>query len=147
MTLPRALAALAVAASLAGCSTYNPLVALGIQSEPAHKPTPLAPLKPSVTARAVWTAQVGKSEGFHFRPAVSGGRVFTAAADGNISVLDEDNGRVAAKIDTKKKLSGGVEVGDGKIFVGTMKGEVVALDLTGKTLWTILVAGEVIAPP
>lgn len=147
MRLLRALATIAVAASLAGCSTYNPLVALGIKSEPAHKPTPLTPIKPSVTARAVWTAQVGKSEGFHFRPALSAGRVYTASADGNISVIEEDNGRVAAKFDTKKKLSGGVEVGDGKIFVGTMKGELLALDMAGKALWTVLLAGEVIAPP
>jgi outer membrane protein assembly factor BamB len=147
MTSRLALAVVVAAASLAGCTTYNPLIALGIMSEPAHKPTPLAPIKPSVTARSVWTAQVGKSEGFHFRPVLSGGRVFTAAADGNITVLEEDNGRVAARLDTKKKLSGGVEVGDGKIFVGTLKGELLALDLTGKTLWTVLLAGEIIAPP
>ena len=39
------LLALAVAAGLAaGCSSWNPLVSLGITSEPANKPTPLVPL-------------------------------------------------------------------------------------------------------
>jgi outer membrane protein assembly factor BamB len=37
-------------------------------------------------------------------------------------------------------------VGEGKVVVGTLKGEVVALDLAGKEAWTTSVAGEVIAP-
>jgi len=131
----------------AGCSTWNPLVALGIRSEPAHKPTPLAALTPSVRARVAWSAPVGKGGGFRFRPALNEGRLYTAAADGNVTVVDEDNGRVAARIDTKKRLSGGVGFGDGKVFVGTLKGEVVALDPAGKAVWTTSVAGEVIAPP
>ena len=133
--------------ALSGCSSWNPLVALGIKSEPAHKPTPLAPIDATVTPRAVWTVNVGKGGGFSFRPDVEGGRIYTAAADGAITVLEEDTGRVYLKADTKKRLSGGVEVGEGKIVVGTLKGEVVALDVTGKPVWTTSVAGEVIAPP
>ena len=146
----RAPAAIAVALLLllpAACSSYNPLVVLGIKSEPAHKPTPLAPLTPSVRTRAVWTTPVGKGGGYRFRPAVDQARIYTAAADGNLTILDEDTGRVAIRADTRKKLSGGVEFGDGKVFVGTLKGEVLALDPAGKTLWTTSVAGEVIAPP
>jgi len=37
-----ALAAVLLAA--AGCSSWNPLVAIGLKSEPAHKPTPLTPI-------------------------------------------------------------------------------------------------------
>ncbi|HYC37584.1 MAG TPA: outer membrane protein assembly factor BamB [Usitatibacter sp.] len=131
----------------AACSTWNPLVALGIRNEPAHKPTPLAPINATVTPRAAWTAQVGKSGGFAFRPEVDGGRVYAAAADGSVSILDEASGRVLSKVETKKKLSGGVEVGEGKVIAGSVKGEVIALDASGKTAWTANVAGEVIAPP
>ena len=131
----------------AACSTWNPLVALGIRSEPAHKPTPLAALTPSVRARVAWSAPVGKGGGFRFLPAANEGRLYAAAADGNVTVVDEDSGRVAARIDTKKRLSGGVGFGDGKVFVGTLKGEVVALDPAGKIVWTTSVAGEVIAAP
>jgi outer membrane protein assembly factor BamB len=142
-----ALAGAALAASLAGCSSYNPLIALGIKSEPAHKPTPLAPITASVTPRAIWTSNVGKAGGFSFRPDVEGGRVYAAAADGIITILEEDTGRLFLRAETKARLSGGVEVGEGKIVVGTLKGEVIALDTTGKLLWTTSVAGEVIAPP
>jgi outer membrane protein assembly factor BamB len=139
--------AAAAALALAGCSSWNPLVAMGFKTEPANKPTPLAPINAQVTPRAIWTAHAGKSEGFNFRPVSQGGRVYAAAGDGTISVFDEDTGRVVSKFDTKKRISGGLEVGDGKIFAGTSKGEVIALDTNGKTLWTSSVAGEVISPP
>jgi outer membrane protein assembly factor BamB len=131
----------------AACSSWNPLVAVGIMSQPGHKPTPLTPIKASVTPRMAWSAQVGKGGGFSFRPDIADGRVYAAAADGSISVIEEATGRVASKLETKKPLSGGVDVGDGKIVAGTLKGEVVALDLAGKTAWTTSVAGEIISPP
>ena len=145
--LRAALGATALATALAGCATYNPLEALGIMGGPAHPPTPLAPIKAQVTPRAVWSASVGKSGGFSFRPDAEGGRIYAASSDGAITVLDEDTGKVFLRSDTKKQLSGGVEVGEGKILVGTLKGEVVALDMTGKQAWVTSVAGEVIAPP
>jgi outer membrane protein assembly factor BamB len=128
------------------CSTYNPLKALGIMSDPANAPTPLTPITATATPRAAWTAAAGKSMGFGFLPVAEEGRVFAAAADGTVTILEEDSGRVVTRIDTKKRLSGGIEVGDGRIVVGTLKGEVIALDTSGKTQWTTSVAGEVIAP-
>lgn len=141
-------AALLAAAGLvlAGCSSWNPLVALGLKSEPAHKPTPLAAVNATVNPKAAWTASVGKGGGFMFRPQLDAGRVYTASADGAVTVLDAENGKVVSKTETKKKLSGGVSVGEGKIVVGTLKGEVIALDMAGKEAWTTSVAGEVIAP-
>ncbi|HEX7403714.1 MAG TPA: outer membrane protein assembly factor BamB [Usitatibacter sp.] len=137
----------AAALALAGCSSWNPLVALGFKTAPAHVPTPLSPINVQVTPRVIWTGHAGKSQGFTFRPVSQGGQVYAAAADGTVSVFDEDTGRVAAKFDAKKKLSAGLEVGDGKIIAATSKGEVVALDMNGKGLWTSPVGGEVIAPP
>jgi outer membrane protein assembly factor BamB len=75
-----------------------------------------------------------------------GGRIYAASGDGNITILDEDSGRVITRIDTKKRLSGGLEVGEGKIIAGTIKGEVVAYDVGGSPAWTTTVGGEVIAP-
>ncbi|HEX7607417.1 MAG TPA: outer membrane protein assembly factor BamB [Usitatibacter sp.] len=137
----------AAALALAGCSSWSPLVALGFKTAPAHVPTPLAPINAQVTPRAIWTAHAGKSQGFTFRPVSQGGQVYAAAGDGTVSVFDEDTGRVVAKFDAKKKLSGGLEVGEAKIIAGTSKGEVIALDMNGKPLWTSPVGGEVIAPP
>src|SRR5437868_7027515 len=113
------------ALSLAGCSSWNPLVSVGLMNEPPNKPTKLAPINALITPRAVWATKVGKARGFDFRPAYSGGRIYAADGDGTISALDEDSGKVAQRIEAKKKLSGGVEVGDGMVVVGTMKGEIV----------------------
>jgi outer membrane protein assembly factor BamB len=140
------LAAIALALAAAGCSTWNPLVAMGLKSEPANKPTPLGPITASVTPRASWTASAGKSRGFNFRPAVEAGRVYAAGGDGTLTILDEVTGRVVTRVETKKRLSGGLEVSEGKVIAGTLKGEVFAIDGSGKTLWTTSVAGEVIAP-
>ena len=141
-------AALVVAtAGLAGCSgSYNPLVWVGIMSEPARKPKELTPITATVTPRAAWTAQVGKAAGFGFRPDVEAGKVYAASEEGPVTILEEDTGRVASRVDTKKKLSSGVEVGENRMIVGTSKGEVVALDANGGTVWTTTVGGEVIAP-
>lgn len=139
--------ALALAAlSLAGCSSWNPLVSVGLMNEPPNKPTKLAPINASVTPRAVWSAKVGKSRGFEFRPVYSGGRIYAADGDGKVSALDEDTGKIVSTFETKKKLSGGLEVGDGMVVAGTMKGEVVGYDLGGKQRWESKVGGEIIAP-
>lgn len=133
--------------ALGGCSVWDPLVALGIRSENPNKPTPLGPITESVKPRMVWSASVGKAGGFPLRPQVEGGRVYAAAADGALVAFDEVSGKQVARVDTKKKIAGGVGSGDKTVYLGTAKGEVVALDADGKTLWTTPVAGEVLAAP
>jgi outer membrane protein assembly factor BamB len=142
--------ALVVAALLlGGCSTpvwYNPLHWVGLSDPPANRPTPLTQISATVTPRAVWTQGVGKAGGFRFRPDIWDGRIYTASADGVVTVLEEGSGRVAARYETKMKLSGGVHVADGRVIVGTLKGDVVALHTSGSTAWATSIGGEVIAP-
>jgi outer membrane protein assembly factor BamB len=140
IALRLALAALPLV--LSGCGVLG----IGKAASDAPKPTELKPITASVTPKAVWTTQVGKALGFSFVPEIEGGRVYAVAGDGNITMIEEDTGRVVSRIDAKKKLSGGLAVEDGKIIVGTMKGEVLAFDMAGKTAWTSNVGGEVIAP-
>ena len=142
-------AALAVAALLvaAGCSTYNPLKAVGIISDPPNPPTELKPIKATVNPKAAWSANVGKAQGFRLVPVVQEGRVYAINNDGTLTVLDASNGRVATSVSSKEKFSGGLGFGEGRLYAGTMKGEVVALDTAGKVQWTSAVAGEVIAAP
>jgi len=139
-------AALALTLAISGCTSWNPLVAVGIMSEPANKPVAIAPIKASLSPRIGWSQSVGKAQGFVFRPALYERRVYAISADGQLSILDEDSGRSMLKVDEKKRFSGGVEAGDGKVIAGTLKGEVVAMDVNGKVVWTANVAGEVIAP-
>ena len=107
----RAGLAVAVLLLAAGCSTYNPLKAVGIISDPPNPPTPLQPINATVNARAAWTANVGKSQGFRLVPVVREGKIYAIAADGTFSVLDEASGRVSATAGTKEKFSGGLGFG------------------------------------
>jgi len=143
------LAAAFAALALAGCSStssYNPLVWIGLKNEPANKPTALAPITATVTPHVAWTVSVGKSQDFTFYPTPEGGRVYAAAADGTISAVDPDSGRVVERVETKQKLSGGLTGADGRVYAGTLKGDVIAVDKSGKVAWKSFVAGEVIAP-
>jgi outer membrane protein assembly factor BamB len=73
--------------------------------------------------------------------------VYAASADGHVTILEETSGKVISRWDTKKRLSGGVEVADKKIILGTLKGEIIAINAdTGATVWQSAVTGEVIAP-
>ena len=146
---PARTAAALLALTLAGCSmptSYNPLVWLGFKTEPANKPTPLAPINATVTPRVAWSTSVGKSGDFTFYPALTGSRVYAAAADGTISVVDEESGRASERIQTKEKISGGLSTGEGRVYAGTIKGDVIAIEPDGKIAWRSSVAGEVIAP-
>jgi outer membrane protein assembly factor BamB len=148
MTALRLAAVAALSIALGGCSTWwNPLVAVGIMSEPANKPVELTPIKATLSPRIAWSQSVGKAQGFSFRPAILERRVYAISADGGLAIMDEDSGRSMLRVDEKKRFSGGVDIGDGKVVAGTLKGEVVAMDSAGKVLWTSQVAGEVIAPP
>ena len=86
-------------------------------SEPAHKPTPLdAHHRDGDAARRV--DHVGRQgEGrTRFRPDVEGGRVYAAAADGIVTVLDEDIGPPGLAQSTPRRSSpGGVEVAEGRV--------------------------------
>ena len=139
-----ALAAL-LAAGCATPTTWNPLRWVGIVDPPPNQPTPLTEIRATVTPKAAWTVGVGKAGGYRFRPDVTEGRIYTASSDGVVTVLDE-NGRVVARHDTKKKLSGGVRFASDRIIVGTAKGEVIAIGSEGKSSWTTPLLGEVIAP-
>jgi outer membrane protein assembly factor BamB len=129
-----------VALALGGCGVF------GIGGGDARKPTPLEPITATVAPKAAWTVSAGKSTPYQFTPATGGGRVYAASAEGIITVIDEASGSVASRIETKKRVSGGVALEGTTVIVGTIKGEVAAVDAGGKQLWSSNLSGEVIAP-
>ncbi len=80
-----ALAACALA--LGGCSYFSWFKSAD------EKPMPLAEIRATVTPRVAWSASVGRAGEFKFFPRLEAGRVFTAAADGTVTVLDPRLGR------------------------------------------------------
>ena len=119
----------------------------GIFGGSDNKPKPLPEIAAPFPAKVVWQASVTKSDGFAFTPVASQGVVYAAGADGTIVGTGDGTGRVESRINAGQKLSGGVGYGDGKIVVGTAKGEVLAFESSGRALWKSAVGGEVLAAP
>lgn len=135
----RAFAA-ACALALGGCGYF------GLFTDAAKKPMPLAEIRATVTPSVAWSASVGKSGDFRFFPKIDGDRLVTAAADGTVTVLDLASGRLVSRLDARRKLSSGAAAAEGLILVGTIEGEVIALDASGKDKWVANVGGEMLAP-
>lgn len=110
-------------------------------------PAPLLEFKPSlgVTLRA--NAHLGGAGGNVFTPALTKDGLFAADYDGKIARFDADTLKEQWRIDTGKKLSGGVGAADNLVVLGTPKGEVLAYDFSGKALWQTRVSSEVLSAP
>ena len=146
--------------ALGGCSIFG-----GDKAEVA-KPAELRSISAEIELASVWNRRIG-SRAFDrasaLVPAVSGGRVFAASADGNILAL-EPGGRVIWEVNVRdfytseerqnafaKKtdaITGGVGAGGDLVVVGTSAGELVAVNQSdGSLAWRSETTSEVLAPP
>ena len=148
--------------AMSGCSWF------GGDDEPEEiKPNPLPGINEEVRLEVLWNQKIGGGSGdraVRLRPAIIGGRVFAASADGKIKALTTDTGRIVweAEINdfyTKEELSfgfskgldvitGGVGAGGDLVVVGTGSGEILALNqIDGTLAWKSRVASEVLSQP
>ena len=159
-TIPRHLLLLLLHLALAGCASVveriasvadldvSPIVDLFKTKEPEISAEQTARLKLVAAARPLWQSSiVDESKVAVFSPVFANGAVYAANSEGRLVRLDSATGKQAWNIDTQYKLSGGVGVGEGMLLVGTFKGEVLAFDDTGKSLWKAQVSSEVMGPP
>ena len=136
---------------MAGCSM--PTVPVGdyferwFGSGPAQKPAGLVAIKPDVTVRIAWQGSAGGGEKYAFTPAVAANSVYTTGAAGQIVRFDAGSGKVLSRIETKHRLSGGVGSDGRLILAGTARGEVLAFDQDGKSLWKTQLTSEVLSAP
>lgn len=154
-----ALVLIAVAA-LGGCSIFG-----GDKAE-VVKPAELQPISEEIRLDSVWSRRIGGKaydRASALVPALSGGRIFAASADGNIMAL-EPGGRVIWEVNVRdfysseerddsfsKKtdaITGGVGAGGDLVVVGTSAGELVAVNQSdGSLAWRADTTSEVLAPP
>jgi len=112
----------------------------------------------------VWNKSVGGVSSYFSRlkPAAAYNTIYSASRDGDVYAYDITNGKEkwhtdvsdlehkSGFFDNKKSamLSGGVTVGENKVFVGSENGKLFALDaLSGDLAWQSTVKGEIIAKP
>ncbi|MFT4927260.1 MAG: outer membrane protein assembly factor BamB, partial [Phenylobacterium sp.] len=114
-----------------------------------------------------WQAQVGDGVDGHFSrlmPAINQDVLYSAGRNGTVAAFNLASGEQLWSVDVRKdpagyfgslfsatlpaRISGGLTVAYGKVFLGTENGDVMALDITtGAVVWRKSVRGEVIAPP
>jgi outer membrane protein assembly factor BamB len=129
-------------AVLAGC---------GSSSKKELPPADLPDFEAELTLRKEWSRSIGDGQGDLFNrltPAVDGERIFAADADGLVQAMDRLTGKVLWKKKLKLPVSGGVGAGHGLVLVGTLKGEVIALDAeSGEQRWQAKATSEVLSAP
>ncbi|MFM7785488.1 MAG: PQQ-binding-like beta-propeller repeat protein, partial [Gammaproteobacteria bacterium] len=147
--LARLLAVALIAVSLSGCSWIQSLTEDDEEEE--LEPTPLVDFEPELEVRELWSRGVGNGQGKLYnrlQPALYGGTVFAASANGTVAAFEAESGRKLWDEDLDTEISGGVGVGGDLALVGTNKGVVIALDsASGRELWRSTLGGEVLAPP
>lgn len=130
-----------------GCQTITSTYDSLFGARPTQKPAELVVIRPVVSPKILWQGSVGSADKNAFFPAVTGNVVYATGAAGQVTGFDAANGRQATRIEAGQRLSGGVGAGDGRVLVGTPKGEVLAFDRDGKLLWKAQLSSEVLAPP
>ena len=170
--LGRALLGTALAALLGGCQAFSflPWVGDSKSDEDGNgrgEPAELVDFDAEASIERLWRAKVGRGLGrkyLRLSPLVLADRIYAADAYGLVVALDrftgkrlwstrvgEPDGRPFYAFWDRRDpsfLTGGVGGGDGRILLGTVAGEVVALAAgDGAELWRATVSSEVLAPP
>ena len=147
---------------MSGCSWFG-----GDDKPEEVKPNPLPGINQEVRLEVLWNQKIGGGSGdraIRIRPAITGGRVFAASADGKIKALTENTGRIIWEAEikdfyTKEEVAfgfskgldaiiGGVGAGGDLVVVGTGSGEILALNQSdGSLAWKSRVASEVLSQP
>lgn len=107
----------------------------------------IAALAAAPNIERLWQVKLTESKTAVFYPVYENGGLYVADEDGSLIRLDASSGEEVWQIDTGKRLSGGVGIGEGLILLGTYKGEVLAFDESGSLLWQTQVSSEILSPP
>lgn len=139
---------LALLGGVAGCdtikSTYDSWFgAPSLSSKPAE----LVPIRAQVNSRVLWRGVVGAAGKTVLFPGVSGSTVWVAGANGDIAGFNGADGSSVARFTAGQAIASGVAAGATLIAVGTPRGEILAYDRSGKSIWKVQAPGEILAPP
>ncbi|KLN46707.1 membrane biogenesis protein [Providencia rettgeri] len=143
---------LVASALLAGCSSETDSIIMA----------PLPQVENQFTPSIVWDKSVGNGvEQFYseLAPAWDGSAVYAADRKGLVKAFELDSGKEIWSVDLSKRtgflsanlsalLSGGLTIDGDKIFIGTERGTVIALNKEdGQVVWDVEVAGEALSKP
>ena len=135
---------------ISGCSgqSFPGSQLLGGQQN-VYVPPKLKPLKTIATnsnAETLWQVKTGTAtSGVKIHPFVRDTAVFTATGS-TVAAWDKQSGKALWQKSVGGTITGGVNGGDGMVYVGTRSGNALALDAsTGKISWIAPLSTEVLA--
>lgn len=154
---------------ISSCGTWKSLTTRDDKpKEPkADKPLPLAQFASEANIRVLWRRNIGRGIGRKFidlSPVIEEGVIYAADAYGFVASIDHASGRFQwmSRIGRPRSkgfmnvmdrsdpafVTGGLGVGANMIYVGTARGEVVALAASdGEERWRVVLTSEILAPP
>jgi outer membrane protein assembly factor BamB len=133
-----------ILAVLTGCSSLNPFAS---KPAPRNPPAALEEIRTTLAVRMAWSMNVGGAGAYTFTPALAGGSIFVAAADGTLARLDAASGRSLWRINAGAPLTAGVGADASTVAVAADKGVVMAFDANGKARWTAQASSEILSAP
>lgn len=142
-SLATVMTSLFLAASLTACSSFSSIM-------PAKDPNPPKELKAvqaTANTQTLWKVSTGNSDKAYVRiyPYVDETAVIVAGG-GSASAWDKRTGAALWKTPISEEITGGVNGGEGLVFVGTSEGSALALDRqTGKIRWIEHLNSEVLS--
>ena len=129
-----------LATAMAGCSLFS-------SKDTKTAPAPLAEMKNGVPVHTAWKYSMNKAGQNVFSPALAGGSLFVADADGVLARLDPASGKEQWRVKTGTDLTAGVGSDGNVVVVGGVKGQILAYDGSGKQLWKAQASSEVLSSP
>lgn len=116
-----------------------------------EQPAELQNITQEVRLNKRWSVNVGDGQGNYYNllsPALDGGFIYAASANGTVVKVERATGDVAWRVRTDKTVSGAIGAGSGMVLFGTREAEVFALDqISGRVLWSAPVSSEVLSAP
>ena len=155
--------------TLGGCEVFSflPFIDDPEAVEEEGAPKPLEAIEAEAVLQRRWQTGVGRGLGrkyLRIKPTILADRIYAADGYGMVVALDRFNGRRIWSTSVGKPdnrpflkiwdrrdpsfLTGGVGAGEGRILVGTTRGEVIALDAgDGSEMWRTQLTSEILSPP
>ena len=133
----------------AGCSTITGWFS-DDEFDP-REPVELQKINEQFKLKSRWSRGVGDGQGdslYKINPVLVDDSIFVASAEGKLTSVDPETGRVRWKNNLDLALSGGVGHHRDSLFVGASEGLVMRLSAdSGEEIWRTVVSGEVLSAP
>lgn len=142
-SLATVITSLLLAASLSACSSLSSVM----PAKDSNPPKELKAIQASANAQTLWKVSTGSSDKDYVRlhPYVDDALVVVAGG-GSASAWDKRTGANLWKTPISEEITGGVNGGDGLVFLGTSEGSAIALDRqTGKIRWIEHLNSEILS--